>query len=174
VMSYLYELLGSKDANGRKPLIGQPKPLEAGGMRVVTPTASGASCVLGPNAAGMGPAASDRQTAAPARPLPVKMRRWQTGKLTSFIRSSLGTGYIIFGRYHLLCSTGGPYHIVRPLVIPVRDILPCGHPGPTGGNQIIKLRASPAKATMELPFAQNYAASTSELLLSPHRLTAVY
>jgi hypothetical protein len=43
-----------------------------------------------------------------------------------------------------------------------------------GGNQIIKLRASPAKATMELPFAQNYAASTSELLLSPHRLTAVY
>jgi hypothetical protein len=42
------------------------------------------------------------------------------------------------------------------------------------GNQIIKLRASPAKATMELPFAQNYAASTSELLLSPHRLTAVY
>jgi hypothetical protein len=42
------------------------------------------------------------------------------------------------------------------------------------GNQIIKLRASPAKATMELPFAQNYAASTSELLLPPHRLTAVY
>ena len=29
VMSYLYELLGSKDANGRKPMIGQPKPLEA-------------------------------------------------------------------------------------------------------------------------------------------------
>jgi hypothetical protein len=29
VMSCLYELLGSKDANGRKPLIGQPKALEA-------------------------------------------------------------------------------------------------------------------------------------------------
>jgi hypothetical protein len=29
VMSYLYELLGSKDANGRKLLIGQPKPLAA-------------------------------------------------------------------------------------------------------------------------------------------------
>ena len=37
-----------------------------------------------------------------------------------------------------------------------------------------KLRASPAKATMELPFAQNYPAATSELLLSPHRLAAVY
>jgi hypothetical protein len=30
-----------------------------------------------------------------------------------------------------------------------------------------KLRASPAKATMELPFARNYPVSTSELLLSP-------
>lgn len=37
-----------------------------------------------------------------------------------------------------------------------------------------KLRASPAKATMELPFARNYPAATSELLLSPHRLAAVY
>jgi hypothetical protein len=42
------------------------------------------------------------------------------------------------------------------------------------GNHVIKLRASPAKATMELPFAQNYPATTSELLLSPHRLAAVY
>jgi hypothetical protein len=38
-MSYLYEHLESKDANGRKPLIGQPKPETAEGMRVVTPTA---------------------------------------------------------------------------------------------------------------------------------------
>jgi hypothetical protein len=37
-----------------------------------------------------------------------------------------------------------------------------------------KLRASPAKATMELPFARNYPAATSELLLSPHRLAAAY
>ena len=37
-----------------------------------------------------------------------------------------------------------------------------------------KLRASPAKATMELPFARNYPAATSKLLLSPHRLAAVY
>ena len=44
----------------------------------------------------------------------------------------------------------------------------------TGGNQVIKLRASPAKATMELPFARNYPATTSELLLFPHRLAAVY
>jgi hypothetical protein len=33
-----------------------------------------------------------------------------------------------------------------------------------------KLRASLAKATMELPFALNYPVSTSELLLSPRRL----
>ena len=55
------------------------------------------------------------------------MRRWQT----YLVHSSLGTGYIIFGRYRLLFSTGGPYHIVRLLIIPVRDILPCDHPGPT-------------------------------------------
>ena len=36
-----------------------------------------------------------------------------------------------------------------------------------------KLRASPAKATMELPFARNYPVSTSELPLSPRRLAAV-
>ena len=26
---------------------------------------------------------------------------------------------------------GGPYHVARPLIIPVRNILPCDHPGPT-------------------------------------------
>ena len=55
------------------------------------------------------------------------MWRWQT----YLVHSSLGTGYIIFGRYYLLYSMGGPYHVARPLIIPVRNILPCDHPGPT-------------------------------------------
>jgi hypothetical protein len=61
-MSYLYKLLGSKDANGRKPLIGQPKPETAEGMRVVPPTASGASCVLGLQRAWAQPRRTDSST----------------------------------------------------------------------------------------------------------------
>jgi hypothetical protein len=59
VMSYLYELLGSKDANGRKHgLDNQNRE----GMRVVTPAASGASCVLGLQRAWAQPRRTDSST----------------------------------------------------------------------------------------------------------------
>jgi hypothetical protein len=65
-MSCLYELLESKDANGRKPMIGQPNPETAGGMRVATPTASGASCVLGLQRAWAQPRRTDSSTCSAA------------------------------------------------------------------------------------------------------------
>jgi hypothetical protein len=45
---------------------------------------------------------------------------------TYLVHSSPGAGYIIFGRYTTFSLREGPYHIVRPLIIPV-DILPCDH-----------------------------------------------
>jgi hypothetical protein len=49
---------------------------------------------------------------------------------TYLVCSSKGAGYIIFGRYHLLSSRGTVSHRT-PLdhSSPVRDILPCDHPG---------------------------------------------